>query len=205
LSTRPAALSPAALAIAPDLHLSRPAFCPHPSCLAVPAPGLVGLHGDGLSRRFVAYPVDDDATEFVDVEVCSRRYWCPACRHGCLVDHPGILPRLRASAAAVAAAVHAAAPPPVGEGLRPVEIRERITGNTDPVPASERARAGEPRWFALRRWVARLEWWWPSLVLIGRTLGARAGAFVAALAPGAAVGEVVAAAVRRLGRGGAAM
>ncbi|MEJ7630790.1 MAG: hypothetical protein WKF54_14470 [Nocardioidaceae bacterium] len=142
---------------------------------------------------------------FVDVLACFRRFWCPRCRHGCLVGHPGIVPRLRASIATVAAAVRAAAAPPLGEGLAETEVRRRLQGHSAKVPISERARSGEPRWIALRRWVARLERWWPALVLVGDGFRARALAFTAAIGPGLSVVAFLEAAVQAHRRGAAAM
>ena len=169
------------------------------------APGLVGLHGDGLRQRWVTCAVGGPDLAFVDVLACFRRFWCPVCHHGCLVGHPGIVPRLRTSIAAVAAAVRAAAAPPLGEGLSEIDIQRRIQGHPGTVPISERARSGEPRWTALRRWVARLERWWPTLVLVGDGFRARALAFTAAIGPGLSIAAFLEAAVQAHRRGAAAM
>ena len=203
MSTPVRLLTPAELAASPDLDRCRPPSCPR--CGAVAATGLVGLHGDGVRRRWVAHPGVGPVPTFVEVLACFRRFWCPRCRHGCLVGHPGIVPRIRASVAAVAAAVRAAAVPPLGEGLPETEIRRRLQDHPVTVPISERARSGEPRWIALRRWVARRERWWPTLVLVGEGFRARALAFTAAIGPGLSVVAFVEAAVQAHRRGAAAM
>ncbi len=165
-------------------------------------PGRVGLHGDGVRRRWVI-AVDDN--RFHKVIACFRRFWCPACGSGCLVGHPGTVPRIRAGLATVAAAVHAVVAPPLGEGLQEIEVQARMLGEPVTVPESERARAGTPRWNTLRRWVRTLERWWPSLTLVGVGFRTRAAAFVAAIGPGLPLEAFLEAAVQAHLRGGAVM
>ena len=143
--------------------------------------------------------------EFLEVLACFRRFWCPVCRHGCLVGHPGIVPRIRASLATVSAAVRAVAGGPVGEGLAEIAVQGRIQGSAPKVSASERARSGAPRWITLRRWVWDLERWWPALTLVGATWQARALAFTAAIGAGLPLAAFLEAAVHAHLRGGAVM
>lgn len=142
---------------------------------------------------------------FLDVLACFRRFWCPACHRGCLVGHPGIAPRIRASLATVAIAVRGVAAEPLGDGLSEIELQERIQGEAVTVPTSERARSGAARWHTLRRWVRTLDRWWPTLILIGVGFWARAGAFAAAIGPGLAVEEFLVAALQAHLRGATAM
>lgn len=167
-------------------------------------PGLVGMHGDGVTARWVpcAVAVGDQPT-FVDVLACFRRFWCPTCRRGCLVGHPGIVPQIRASLTTVAAAVRAVVDPPLGQGLGEIDLQQRIRGAAASI--SERARSGRPRWHTLRRWVRALERWWPALTFVGLGFRARAMAFVAAIGPGLSVEAFLVAAVQAHLRGGAAM
>jgi len=171
----------------------------------VAEPGLVGLHGDGLGARWVTCAVVALVTTFVDVLACFRRFWCPACHRGCLVGHPGIVPRIRASLPTVAAAVRAVAAAPLGDGLGEIEVQEQVRGGSVAPPISELARSGKPRWHTLRRWVRTLERWWPTLTFLVAGFRARAAAFVAGIGPGLAIEAFLEAAVQAQLRGAAAM
>jgi hypothetical protein len=163
------------------------------------------MHGDGVTSRWVSCAVAANAElGFVDVLACFRRFWCPTCRHGCLVGHPGIVPRIRAALTTVAAAVRAVVDPPLGQGLGEVDVQQQIAGAASP-SISERARSGRPRWHALRRWVRALERWWPTLTFVGLGFRARTLAFVAAIGPGLPIDAFLEAAVQAHLRGGAAM
>lgn len=154
----------------------------------------------------MTWPVTGLEVTFMKVLACFRRFWCPACHRVCLVGHPGIVPRIRASLTTVAAAVRAVALPPLGAGLAETEIQRRIQGGeAATVPISERARSGKPRWNRLRRWVRTLERWWPALILIGLGFRARARAFTAAIGPGLGTEAFLVAAVQAHLRGATAM
>lgn len=168
-------------------------------------PGLVGLHGDGQRKRWVLCAVAVPVPGFVEVLAGFRRFWCPACGLGCLVGHPGVVPRLRASLMTVAAAVRAVAAPPLGDGLGEVDVQGRVRGEVVEPPISERARSGTPRWHTLRRWVRTLERWWPTLTLLATGFRGRATAFVAAIGPGLPFDAFLEAAVQAHLRGAAVM
>lgn len=201
MNTANALLSPSDLAIPPDIDACRP-LC---RCGAVPLLPLVGMHGDGLTHRVVPWPVVDDASGLVVrwVRAVGRRYWCPACGTTVRVAHPGLRRGAAYGAAVIAALLYVVAPGPLGRAHDDAHAHRLAHGR--PLPTSERARSGPPRWSSLRRWLRNLERIWPALVLpvSGRT--ARLRALLAAFGPGAPLHEVLDAAVHAHARGGGAM
>jgi hypothetical protein len=154
-------LTPVFLAVPPNIHRSRPKNCPR--CHAVATPGRVGLHGDGLRRRFVFWPVRNGLEwRILLVPIASRRFWCPACHRVATVAHPGVGPVTRYAIAAIALVLHAIAPRPIGQGRPPTEIFEKTRHRE--LPASERARSGVPRWRSAQRWIDRLSSVWMHFV-----------------------------------------
>jgi hypothetical protein len=193
--------SPADLETPPDLDAVRP-LC---RCGAAPAPPLVGMHGDGLIRRSVPWPVVGDAGTLAIqwVRAVGRRFWCPSCQTTASVHHPGLRHGAVFGAAVIAALLYVIALRPLGAGGDDAVAYELVYRRK--LPASERARPGRPRWSSLRRWLRDLEKLWPSLVfpLVGRT--ARLGALLAAFGVGASLREVLGAAILAHARGGDAM
>jgi hypothetical protein len=194
-------LTPSQLAVPPKIDACRP-LCP---CGALPAFPLVGTHGDGLTHRVVPWPVVDGDGGLVIRWVCAvgRRFWCPSCGTTVRVTHAGLRRGATFGAAVIAALLHVVAPVRVGGG-RDDEHAHRLTHGR-PLPISERARSGMPRWSSLRRWLGGLEQIWPALVLPSAGRTARLRALLAAFGPGAPLHEVLDAAVLAHTRGGAAM
>jgi hypothetical protein len=91
------------------------------------------------------------------------------------------------------------APVPVGDGRDEAHAHHLVHGK--PLPVSELARSGRPRWTSIRRWILDLERIWPTLTLPTGGRSARLHALLAAFG----LREVVDAAVRAHVRGGAAM
>jgi hypothetical protein len=106
-------------------------------------------------------------------------------------------------AAVIAALLHVVAPAPVGHGRDEAHAHHLV--HSGPLPISERARSGPPRWSSLRRWVRDLEQIWPTLVLPVEGRTARLRALLAAFGLGQPLGEVLDAAVSAHVRGGCAM
>ena len=193
-------LPPSKLAIPPDLHDCRP-LCP---CGAIPKPGFVGMHGDGLTERLVPWPsVGDDGISFNWVLAVGRRYWCPICATTVRVAHAGLRPGATYSAAAILAVLLVIASPPVGAGQTEVHAHELVRGCR--LPVSERARTGQPRWTSVRRWVRDLEQMWPCRVLPNTHWRTRMQAFLVSFGLGVTVTEVIDAAVSAHVLGGVAM
>jgi hypothetical protein len=194
-------LTPADLGRAPDLDASRP----NCRCGAVARPGCVGLHGDGLTRRVVPWPVFDPGGSWsvVWVTAVGRRYWCPACRATVRVAHPGLRRGARFGAALIAALLRVIAARPFGEGSDDADAHQRVHGR--PLPLSERVRGGRPRWAALRRWARAPERIWTHLALPAGDTTARLHALLAAFGLGGSLPEVLDAAVRAHAPGGRAM
>lgn len=166
---------------------------------------LVGMHGDGLTHRVVPWPVvDDDGRLGVRwVKAVGRRFWCPSCGTTVRVAHAGLRRGATYGAAVIVALLHVVAPVPVGGGRDDTHAHDLVHGL--PLPTSERARSGPPRWSSLRRWLRNLEQLWPALVLPieGRT--ARLHSLLAAFGLGAPLHEVLDAAVHAHARGGCTM
>lgn len=185
----------------PDLERCRP-LC---RCGAVPVFPLVGMHGDGLTHRVVPWPVvDDDGVLVVRwVRAVGRRFWCPSCGTTVRVAHPGLRRGAMYGAAVIAALLHLVASVPIGRGRDEAHAHDLVHGR--PLPASERARSGPPRWSSLRRWLRDLERIWPDLVLPVQGRTARLRALLVAFGLGATLREVLDAAVNAHARGGYAM
>jgi hypothetical protein len=163
------------------------------------------MHGDGLTHRVVPWPVVDDRGALVIrwVRAVGRRFWCPVCGTTVRAAHPGLRRGASYGAAVIAALLYVVAPVPLGCGRDDAHAHGLAHGR--PLPLSERARSGPPRWSSLRRWLRDLEQVWPALVLpiAGRT--ARLRALLAAFGVGASLREVLDAAVIAHARGGGAM
>ncbi len=163
------------------------------------------MHGDGLIRRSVPWPVvgDTGALAIQWVRAVGRRFWCPVCRSTVAICHPGLRRGATYGVAVIVALLHVITPLPLGAGGDDAGAYALV--HRRKLPASERARSGRPRWSSLRRWLRDLEKLWPSLVfpLVGRT--ARLGALLAAFGVGASLREVLGAAIHAHARGGDAM
>jgi hypothetical protein len=163
------------------------------------------MHGDGLTWRVVPWPIVDDRGRLSVRWVCAvgRRFWCPTCGTTVRVAHPGLRRGATFGQAILAALLRVVAPIPVGEGRDEAHAHHLVHGK--PLPASELARAGRPRWTSIRRWIRALEQIWPALPLptAGRT--ARLTALLTAFGLGSPLREVLDAAVHAQARGGAAM
>jgi hypothetical protein len=92
---------------------------------------------------------------------------------------------------------------PLGQGRTHAHAHWLVHGR--PLPASERARTGSPRWYSLHRWLRRLSQIWPSVALPNGDFHARLHALLAAFGLGAPLHEVLDAAIGAHARGGSAM
>ena len=202
MSTSHPLLSPSDLAIPPDIDVARP-LCP---CGAVPIFPCVGMHGDGLTYRKLAWPVlgDDGAlADIVWLIAVGRRYKCPACGKKVRVAHPGVQTRGLYAVPAIAALLHVVAAVPFGRGSDDSEAYQLARG--DSLPASERARSGRPRWTTLRRWMRSLHLLWAAQPLPEARPRERLHALLAGFGLGMALDEVLGVAVVAHARGGLAM
>lgn len=162
------------------------------------------MHGDGLTRRIVPWPVvQDGALVVVWASAVGRRFWCPSCGTTVRVAHAGLRRGATYGAALIAALLHVVAPRPVGAGRDEAHAYALVHGRT--LPPSERARAGRPRWSSLRRWLRDLPQLWPSLALPAAGRAQRLHALLAAFGVGASLDEVLVAAASAHARGGRAM
>jgi hypothetical protein len=193
--------SPADLAIPPDIDACRPRC----RCGAIPVFPLVGMHGDGLTRRVVPWPVVDDrgVLTVAWVVAVGRRFWCPICGTNARVAHAGLRRGAQYGAAIIAALLHVVAAAPLGQGRDEAHAHQLVHGLL--LPPSERARSGRPRWSSLRRWCRDLARIWPSLVLPAVDTRTQLRALLAAFGLGAPLHEVLDTAVRAHARGGLAM
>jgi len=163
------------------------------------------MHGDGVTRRIVPWPVLDAQGGFTVawVPACGRRFWCPRCGVSCRVAQPGLSPRVTFGAAVATALLLFVAAKPLGHGGTHSAAHQLVYG--EPLPASERARTGVPRWSSLLRWVRGPETRWPRLRLPDAPHPQRLTALVASFAPGGALAEVLDALTRAHAQGGPAM
>jgi len=193
--------TPADLAIPPDIDACRP-LC---ACGAVPVFPLVGMHGDGLTHRVVPWPVVADAgvLSVTWVVAAGRRFWCPVCGTTVRVAHAGLRCGALYGSAVIAALLHLVAAVPFGQGRDDGHAHHLVHGR--PLPASERARSGSPRWSSLRCWLRELARLWPALALPSGDSRTRLHALLAAFGLGAPLREVLDAAVSAHARGGPAM
>lgn len=163
------------------------------------------MHGDGLTERIVPWPVVDEDDTFVIrwVRAVGRRFWCPVCSTTVRVSHPGLRRGATFGAALIALLLYVVTPRPIGAGSDHEEAHQLV--HHQPLPSSERARSGSPRWTSLSRWQRDLERIWPGVVLPAGTLEQRLTALLATFGTGASLREVLDAAVRAHARGGLAM
>ena len=133
----------------------------------------------------------------------GRRFWCPICSANVRVAHAGLRHGAMFGAALIAAILYVVAPIPIGAGHDDTHAHQLVHGT--PLPLSERARPGRPRWSSLRRWVRDLEKIWPALVLPPSGRAARLRALLAAFGVGAPLREVLDAAIHAHARGGCPM
>lgn len=163
------------------------------------------MHGDGLTRRQVPWPVLDDCGLPVVrwVQAVGRRFWCPSCRTTVRVAHRGLSRGATYGAALIALLFYVIAPPPVGAGRSEDHAHDLV--HARPLPVSERARSGSARWTSLRRWLRDIHRIWPTLVLPAAGRAQRLLALLAAFGVGAPLREVLDAAVLAHARGGRAM
>lgn len=194
-------LSPAQLSVPPDIDSSRP-LC---SCGAIPHFPLVGMHGNGLTSRFVPWPVlDDRGVLAIDwVVAVGRRFLCPVCSTTVRVAHAGLRRGARFGVAIIAALLQLVAAVPFGQGQSHVDAHQLV--HERPLPPSELARSGRPRWSSLRRWTHDLARIWPTVVLPVGDVHSRLDSLLVAFGLGAPLNEVLDAAVSTHARGGPAM
>jgi hypothetical protein len=124
----------------------------------------VGLHGDGIVRRTVLWPVQDASNTWIILpcEAASRRFWCPNCASVTTVAHLGVGDRTSFAHLAIALILRWITAPPLGSGIAAGTVFHRVRGRD--LPGAERARPGRPRWRSIRRWADRLVTWWPQFV-----------------------------------------
>ncbi len=193
--------TPSDLTIPPDLDACRPRC----GCGAVPPFPLVGMHGDGLTHRKVPWPIvhDDGDLEVVWVIAVGRRYWCPTCGTTKRIAHAGLRAGAIYGAALIAALLHVVASAPFGLGKDDAHAHDLATGR--PLPSSERARTGTPRWSSLRRWCRDLALLWPTLALPAGDNRAALHALLTTFGLGLPLHEVLGTAVDAHVRGGLTM
>ncbi|MFT5430441.1 MAG: hypothetical protein ACI9OJ_001115 [Myxococcota bacterium] len=121
--------TPATLASPPDLDEHRP-VCP---TRGPPQRDRVGMHGDGLTFRSVAWPDLTNGTfSLVRLIVVGRRYRCPSCRATRRAAHLALRTRCLY-------AVPAEAP------QSPIRFRSRDDGGPPPTPLRSEWKANEFR------------------------------------------------------------
>lgn len=137
------------------------------------------------------------------VVVWVRRYLCVDCRVTCSVLPTGVLLRYTYSIASIVASWLDAVDKPIGRSLGDPEVWAR-QGVDRLTP--QRHRSGRPRWRSLSRWSARIDDWWPGLVVAGETWRQRSGALLAPwVLAGAGLSDVVGRAIDSHAAWGAAM
>lgn len=163
------------------------------------------MHGDGLTHRVVPWPVldGDDCLTVTWVIAVGRRFWCPSCRTTVRVPHAGLRRGALFGSAIIAALLHVVAAVPFGQGADDNHAHQLVHGR--PLPVSELARAGNPRWSSLRRWLRGLDDLWPAVALPTGDARARLHALLAAFGLGTPLKEVLGAAVSAHAPGGPAM
>lgn len=91
----------------------------------------------------------------------------------------------------------------MGQGHDDAHAHQLVHGR--PLPFSERARSGRPRWSSLRRWLGALGALWPTVALPEGDTTTRLCALLATFGVGAPLHEVLDRAVLAHARGGLAM
>jgi hypothetical protein len=182
----------------PDVGDVRPCRCR--SCRQVEGVGgRLLFHGHGQRWRLVAVAGDGEG---LLVRAWQRRFLCTRCGATVLVVPIGLLPGFVYTLGAILASWFAAAPAPIGDGLRDEEV---YAGHGVDRLAPDMHRA-TPRWASLERWSRLASSWWPSrpmpvgrwrdqvaALLIGFMAGkgGRDGAIARAVAAHAAAGAAV--------------
>ena len=117
------------------------------------------MHGDGLTRRRVPWPILLAGELVIDwVVAVGRRYRCPDCRGVTTVSHPGLRDGATYGTVVIAALLYIIADRPLGWGWDEEAAYELARGR--PLSAGERARTGRPRWWSIRRWLRDLDDLW---------------------------------------------
>jgi len=149
------------------------------------------MHGDGLTHRCVPWPtvVDGDVFTVEWVIVAGRRFWCPDCGTTVRVAHAGFRRGATFGLQLIAALLRVIAAAPIGAGRDDAHAHDLVHGR--PLPVSERARSGRPRWTQLRRWLTDLDALWPSVALPSASVATRVRALLVAFGLGVPLCEVL--------------
>lgn len=153
------------------------------------------MHGDGVVERLLPWPDwGPRGPGVVWVAVAGRRFWCPLCRCSTRVYHPGVERGVTFGAAITALMLWLVGTAPVGKGWTELAIFKLV--HEEDLSASERARAGKPRWMTLRRLAMGSADRWPAIASPITTWRDGADAFCRTFAPGGTLEAVLLAAVQ---------